>query len=75
MVKFDLETFEPVLNSGNIHPSDIVDEIPFPYSPRESDPISSRRHINTKWLAVTILMKHILQTVSRTVIGRRYVTM
>ena len=42
MVEFDLETLEPVLNSGNIHPSDIVDEIPFPYSPSESDPISSR---------------------------------
>ena len=26
MVEFDLETLEPVLNRGNIHPSDIVDE-------------------------------------------------
>ena len=43
MVEFDLEMLEPVLNSGNIHPSDIVDEIPFPYSPSESDPMNSRK--------------------------------
>ena len=42
IVKFDLQTLEPVLNSGNIHPSDIIDEIPFPYSPSESDPMNSR---------------------------------
>ena len=42
MVEFDLETLEPVLNSGNIDPSDIIDEIPFPYSPSESDPMNSR---------------------------------
>ena len=42
MVEFNLEMLEPVLNSGNIDPSDIVDEIPFPYSPSESDPVNSR---------------------------------
>ena len=42
MIEFDLETLEPVLNSGNIDPPDIVDEIPFPYSPSESDPVNSR---------------------------------
>ena len=31
IVEFDLETLEPVQNT--MDPSDIVDEIPFPYSP------------------------------------------
>ena len=37
VVEFDLATLEPVIDAGNIDPSDIVDEIPFPYSPSESD--------------------------------------
>ena len=36
IIEFDLETLEPVLNTGNIDASDIVDEIPFPYSPTSS---------------------------------------
>ena len=40
IVEFDLETLEPVQNT--MDPSDIVDEIPFPYSPSENDPINSR---------------------------------
>ena len=37
IVEFDLETLEPVLNTPNIDASDVVDEIPFPYSPTSSN--------------------------------------
>ena len=37
IVKFDLETLEPVLNTPNIDASDVVDEIPFLYSPSSSN--------------------------------------
>ena len=42
IIESDLETLEPVLNTGNIDSSDIVDEIPFPYSPTSSDHVNLR---------------------------------
>ena len=43
LVEFDLETLEPIVNTGNIlQASDIIDEIPFPNSPSSTDDINSR---------------------------------
>ena len=43
LVEFDLETLEPIVNTGNIpQASDIIHEIPFPNSPSSTDDINSR---------------------------------
>ena len=41
VVKFDLETLEPLANTGDVQMTDIVDEIPLPYSPSSGYDVNS----------------------------------
>ena len=69
IVKFDLETLEPVLNTPNIDASDVVDEIPFLYSQVQVTQmilILICHKITTTNSSQTVKMKISLHILSRT---------